>query len=70
MTRFYLAAQKEMKDRRYAFTFSVTPGENLVFVCQQLGVKIAEVCPTKKSAEALSDEWNKTFRENGTSIFC
>lgn len=70
MARFYLAAQKELKGKYYAFTFSVKPGENLVFVIQQLGVKIAEVCPTKKSAEALADEWDKTFRDNGTSIFC
>lgn len=70
MARFYLAAQKELKGQHYAFTFSVKPGENVVYVCQQLGIRLAEVCPTKKSAEALVDDWNKAFRDNGTSIFC
>lgn len=69
MARFYLAAQKEMKGKHYAFVFSVKPGENVPAVIANLGISFSEICENKKSAEALADKWNQIFRENGTSVF-
>lgn len=67
--RFYLAARKEINKLDYAIVVTIRPGDNVPSVLAKIGVKTAELCPTKRAAERLADEWNELYRNNGTSVY-
>lgn len=67
--RFYLAARKEINKLDYAIVVTIRPGDNVPAVLARIGVKTAEICPTKRAAERLADEWNELYRNNGTSVY-
>lgn len=67
--RFYLAARKEINKLDYAIVVSISQGDNVPAVLAHLGIKCAELCPTKRSAERLADEWNAVYRNNSTSVY-
>lgn len=67
--RFYLAARKEINKLDYAIVVTIRSGDNVPSVLAKIGVKTAELCPTKRAAERLADEWNELYRNNGTSVY-
>lgn len=67
--RFYLAARKEINKLDYAIVITIRSGDNVPSVLAKIGIKCAELCPTKRSAERLADEWNAVYRNNGTSVY-
>lgn len=67
--RFYLAARKEINKFDYAIVVTIRQGDNVPAVLAKLGVKTAELCPSKRAAEQLAEEWNELYRNNGTSVY-
>lgn len=67
--RFYLAARKEINKLDYAIVITIRPGDNVPSVLAKIGVKTAELCPSKLAAERLAEEWNELYRNNGTSVY-
>lgn len=53
-----------------SFAVSVSGNENLVSVLESIaGLISANVCTSRKEAEAIAAAWNETYEKNGTFYY-
>ena len=70
MGKFYMAATQKYGGKFRAFVIAATRYDNLVHVLTGYGgIVIVNLCKTKCEAEAVVDDWNESFRENGTYMY-
>lgn len=67
MKYFYIAVQRKIESGYYAYFIRVSTSDNLVSKMKPFTA--ANICPTKRRAWELSEEWNRSFIENGTYAF-
>lgn len=67
MKNFYIAVAKTNKNRTkfYAYTEKATPSNNLLNYFSDT-TEYANICESKKEADALVDFWNECYKNNGT----
>ena len=50
----------------YAYVIKFSSSDNLDSLLNKIGgLKVANVCATKKEADKLVNSWNDSFKENG-----
>lgn len=70
MKNFYFVFSAQLDGKNYAGTMVKTDHDNLAFLHQQIpNLTAVQICETKKRAEEIADFWNRSFKENGTSLF-
>ena len=51
----------------YASTIRISAGENIAHTCQRNGdLRSMTICESRKEAERIAEEWNATWRAEGT----
>lgn len=69
-TNTYLVVDIQQGGKWYATTIAVSGGDNLVSVLAGFnGLESANICSSKKEADAIADHWNECHKRNGNSIF-
>lgn len=70
MKKYYLAINKEeINELRYAYVGQVSGSDNLINYCERRkdeGVNCIMICESKKQAEHIVEEWNETYKSDGT----
>ena len=71
MKNYYLAINKEINELRYAYVSQVSGSDNLINYCERRkdeGANCIMICETKKQAERIVEEWNETYKSDGTYL--
>ena len=56
--------------KRYAYVVTVPATANLFAVLRGISdAETANICTSKKAAQALCDSWNESYRKNGECLF-
>lgn len=53
----------------YAVADTIRTGENLLAHCKRYNSDICHLCESRKQAEEIAAEWNRSYKENGTALF-
>ena len=85
MKKFYIAYAAEQDKNERTFTprenpeyapgrcagvISCSESDNLLFTLGSIGgLKAANICQTRKAALELANDWNNSFKANGTYFF-
>lgn len=54
--------------KHHAFADTIKVGENLASYIGRFKADVCHICESRKQAEDLAVEWNKTYKANGTNI--
>lgn len=55
--------------KRFAMADTIRTGENLLSHIRKYNCEVVHLCESRKQAEQLAIEWNKTYKTNGTSLY-
>lgn len=70
MKKIYLAVVETKDGKHYSHAETIKAGENLMYyVKRHPSTKVMHICETATQAAFLAKEWNKSFRDNGTSMY-
>ena len=71
MKNFYCAISEQIGDYRNAYVGQFSSSDNLLKFCerrQRKGAQVVMVCESKKQAERIVEEWNETYKSDGTHL--
>lgn len=69
MKNFYIAVQVEENEKLYAYVIKVSSSDNLLSKLTIKNIITANICKTKKEAEALVENWNEGHKANNRYMF-
>lgn len=69
MKNFYFAVTVEENDKFYSYVLKVGRYNNIINQLKIPGIKCATICPTKKDAEQIVNQWNACYRANNEYLF-
>lgn len=70
MKKIYLVFVETEAGKHYSHAETIKTGENLMnFVRRYPKLKAMHICETATQAAFLTEEWNKSFKANGTSLY-
>lgn len=55
--------------KHHAFADTIKVGENLASHIGRHKADVCHICESRKQADDLAVEWNKTYKANGTSLW-
>ena len=65
----YLAVTVEENGKYYAYMIKHHNSNNLLNILDIKGILHANICETKKEAERIVENWNESYKQNGTYMF-
>ena len=71
MKNFYCAISKQIGEFRNAYVGQFSSSDNLLKFCErrkQEGAQVVMVCESKKQAEYIVEDWNNTYKADGTYL--
>lgn len=69
MKNNYFTITQTKNGKNFASVVKVSENENVLCALNIDGIKSANLCQTKASAEALAESWNTQYKSNGTYLF-
>ena len=70
MKKIYLVFTETKDGKHYSHAETIKAGENLMcYVKRYPSAEVMHICETATQAAFLAEEWNKSFRDNGTSLY-
>lgn len=69
MKNNYFTIIQTKDGKNFASVVKVSENENVLRALNIDGIKSANLCPTKVYAEALAEQWNTQYKNNGTYLF-
>ena len=71
MKNFYCAISEQIGGYRNACVGQFSSSDNLLKFCerkQREGAQVVMVCESKKQAEYIVEDWNNTYKADGTHL--
>lgn len=65
----YIVVTVEENGKYYAYMIKHHNSNNLLSVLNIKGILHANICDTKKEAERIVEQWNESYKQNGTYMF-
>lgn len=69
MKKIFVVFVQELDGKRYAVANTIRTGEDLAVYLRRFNSKICHLCESCTEAAYLAEEWNASFRMNGTALF-
>lgn len=69
MKNYYIAVTIQENEKYYSYVLRVPECINLIKALKIKNIYNAMICSTKKSAAAIVEEWNKTYKHNKCYLF-
>ena len=69
MKNFYIAVIIKEDNKYYAYTVKANESDNLLRKLKIKNIIIANICNTRSQAEKIINEWNESYKNNGTYLF-
>lgn len=69
MKNFYFAITISTGDGFAAYVISANESDNLISRFSINNIVSANICETRKAAQALTAHWNECYRKNGTYLY-
>ena len=69
MKRIHVVLVKELDGKQYAVAEAFRSGENLLSLMKG-NCTCCHLCESATQAHYIAEEWNESYKANGTSIFC
>jgi hypothetical protein len=69
MRYYYIAATVCEYGKYYSFVIKVSESDNILSKLAIKNIITANICPTKKYADKLVEEWINSFKANGNYMF-
>lgn len=67
--KYYFVTTKTENNKHFASVIKVLENENVPCALNIDGIQSANHCPTRVSAEALAEQWNTQYKNNGTYLY-
>lgn len=65
----YIAITVSENRKYYSYMIKHNNSNNLLNVAKIKGILSANICDTKKEAERIVEQWNESYKQNGTYMF-
>ena len=65
----YIAVTVSENGKYYAYMIKHNNSNNLLNIASIKGILHANICDTKKEAERIVEQWNESYKQNGTYMF-
>ena len=65
----YIAITVSENKKYYSYMIKHNNSNNLLNVAKIKGILSANICDTKKEAERIVEQWNESYKQNGTYMF-
>lgn len=65
----YIAITISENRKYYSYMIKHNNSNNLLNVAKIKGILSANICDTKKEAERIVEQWNESYKQNGTYMF-
>ena len=65
----YIAITVSENKKYYSYMIKHNNNNNLLNVAKIKGILSANICDTKKEAERIVEQWNESYKQNGTYMF-
>ena len=65
----YIAITVSENRKYYSYMIKHNNSNNLLNVAKIKGILFANICDTKKEAERIVEQWNESYKQNGTYMF-
>ena len=69
MKNTYISVSVQEGGKYYAYTLPVSGSDNLLAKLNIKGITHANICQTKKEAAQTAEQWNDSYKANGTYLF-
>ena len=65
----YIVVTVSENGKYYAYMIKHHNSYNLLNIANIKGILHANICDTKKEAEKIVEQWNESYKQNGTYMF-
>ena len=65
----YIAVTVSENGKYYSYMIKHHNSNNLLNISKIKGILSANICDTKKEAERIVEQWNESYKQNGTYMF-
>ena len=65
----YIAVTVSENGKYYSYMIKHHNSNNLLNIAKIKGILHANICDTKKEAERIVEQWNESYKQNGTYMF-
>ena len=65
----YIAITVSENRKYYSYMIKHNNSNNFLNVAKIKGILSANICDTKKEAERIVEQWNESYKQNGTYMF-
>ena len=65
----YIAVTVSENGKYYSYMIKYHNSNNLLNIAKIKGILYANICDTKKEAERIVEQWNESYKQNGTYMF-
>lgn len=65
----YIAVTVSENGKYYSYMIKHNNINNLLNISKIKGILSANICDTKKEAERIVEQWNESYKQNGTYMF-
>ena len=69
MKKWFIAITIEEEKKYYAYVLSVSDCANLISKLDIKGILHANIFNTKKEANKIVEQWNQSYKTNGTYLY-
>jgi hypothetical protein len=69
MKKYYIAVTIQENEKYYSYVLTVPESDNLISKLRIKNIYNAMICSTKKSAAAIVEAWNDTYKYNKCYLF-
>ncbi len=69
MKMIFVVIAQEQNGKYFAVADTIRTGENLTAYIKRYNSEVCHLCESRKQAEEIAAEWNRSYKANGTNLF-